>query len=243
MVNITTYLVKPFFLHGQSLPFQPKDATEWLRVVINRLYNTNKGRLKRAGVNTELLHNHDEITGKTRTIYPLIIYHYFDNRFYVSGINEGIETLTKLFEPVDRTLEIDKNFLLKFDIVKEDKLEIKTSDVEYCYRLTDWLPLNSEPYKRYQSRSMLEKIGFLETQLQKNITVDFGKFLEVDLSETKVTILSIDNLKRSSLPYKGHDYQPFSLDFKANVELPDFMTLGNGKAFGFGRINRIPAKK
>lgn len=243
MISILTYHVKPYFLHGRTLPFQPKNATDWLRTVINRLYNTNKARMKKTGVQTEILHNHDELTGKTRTLYPLIIYHYFDNGFYVTGINEGKETLRELFEPVNRTIEIDKCFLLKVEQEKEEEVEIKVSDSEHRYMLSDWLPMNSDTYKRYQMLTLIEKINFLEAQLLKNIVIDFGKILEADFSGTKVTILSVDDFKRSTLPYKGHDYQPFSLEFKANVALPDYITLGNGKAFGYGRISGIRPKK
>jgi hypothetical protein len=151
--------------------------------------------------------------------------------------------LRELFETVDRTIEIDKNFLLKIEKEKEEELEIKVSDSEYKYLLTDWLPFNTDPYKQYKALPLVEKIRFLESQLLKNITVDFGKFLQADLSGTKVTILSVDDLKRSTLPYKGHDYQPFSLEFNTNINLPDFITFGNGKAFGYGRISEIRPKK
>jgi hypothetical protein len=238
-MKIITYHVRSYFLHGQPLPFQPKHETEWLRVVINRLYNTNKARLKKADVRTDLFHNHDEVTSRTKVLYPLIIYHYFDSGFYVTGLNEGKEALKELLEPIERAIEIDRNFLLKFEPVKEEECRIENSVVVNRYRLTDWLPFNSENYKRYKTLSLIEKIKFLETTLLKNIVGDFGKYLEVDLSGTRVTILTADHLKRSSLPYKGHDYQPFSIEFEVNVELPGFITLGNGKAFGFGRISRF----
>lgn len=237
MINIATYRIHPYFLLNQPLPFQPRNATDWLRTVINRLYNSNKARLKKAEVRTELFHNHDELTSKTKTLYPLIIYHYFDNGFYVTGINEGKPALKELFEPCERAVEIDDNFLLKFELVHEQELEINNSGTQHRYRLTDWLPLNSEAYKRYQTLTLIDKIKFLENLLLRNITQDFGKFLDLDLSDTQVNILSIDHLKRTSLPYKGHDYQPFSLDFVTNIELPQFITLGNGKAFGFGRVS------
>jgi hypothetical protein len=237
-MELVTYQIKPYFLLGEPLPFQSKNATDWLRKMINRIYNTNKAGLKKTGVRTELLHNHDEITSKTRISYPLIIYHYVDNRFYVTGINEGKETLKELLEPLNRAVEIDKNVLLKFGLVNEVQLEIKITDSEIHYQAIDWLPLGSAQYKNYKGITLTEKIKFLETKLLAHITKDFGKFLDIDLSGIMVKIISIDNLQRSKLPYKGQDFQPFTIDFTANVNLPDFITLGNGKAFGFGRVQR-----
>jgi hypothetical protein len=208
--------------------------------VINQLYNSNKARLHKAGVRTELFHNHDELTSATRTLYPLIIYHYLNTGFYVTGINEGAVALKELLEPYERAVDINKNFLLKFELAFSEEREVKNSDTEQRYRLVDWLPLKSDSFKRYQTLTLIEKIGFLEGQLIKHITNDFGKFLDLDLSGTRVKILAVDNLKRSSLPYKSHDYQPFSFEFSVNVDLPGFITLGNGKAFGFGRVEKIP---
>ncbi len=242
MIKISTYLIQPFLLYAQPCPFLPRHESEWLRITINRLYNTNKGRLRKAGIRTELFHNHDETTSQTKTLYPLIIYHYVDSGFYITGINDGREALRELIESIDHPVEIDQDFMLKFKLIREEELEILNTASMHRYRLTDWLPLNSENYKRYQSLSLVEKIQFLELMLRKNIVHDFGKFLEADLSETHVSIISADNLKRSSLPYKGHDYQPFTIEFEANAMLPGFITLGIGKAFGFGRVDRIEGK-
>jgi disulfide oxidoreductase YuzD len=239
MTSILTYQVNPYFLQGQPLPFQSKNATEWLRTVINRLYNSNKGRLRSAGIRTEIFHNHDESTSRTIVLYPLIIYHYVDSIFLVTGINEGKTALEGLFESIEKALEIDDRFLLKFKRIKDEDIEIRTTRIKQKYRLTDWLPLNPVNHKQYKTLGLIEKIKFLETILLSNLVNDFGKFLDLDFSKLKVKIFNIEQFQRSSLQYKGHDYLPFSLDFEANAELPDFITLGNGKAFGFGRINRI----
>ncbi|MEI6885549.1 MAG: CRISPR-associated endonuclease Cas6 [Bacteroidota bacterium] len=242
MINVLTYAVKPYFLHGQPLPFQSRNATEWLRMIVNQLYNTNKARLRRMGINTELFHNHSELTNEPKVRYPLVIYHYFISRFFVTGINEGKDALKELLDPIFEFAEIDKNFLLKFEQIKEEKLEIVNSNMMYQYTLTNWLSqeINTKQHKQFLALPLNEKIKQLETILLKHITIDFGRFLNLHLSETQLSIHSIDDLKRNSIPYKTHEYQPFSIEFHANINLPDFITLGNGKAFGFGRINSMP---
>ena len=188
MIKVQSYRATPLLPPDESEKIFRKMDTEWFRVAVNRMYNCNKERLHKAGVNTEIFHNHDEKTGKTKPAYPLIIYHKIDSAFYLTCINQGIETVKELLI----TLSLNK------------------------------------------------KIKQLETILHSNIVSDFAKYLDYDLSKTEVSIMNIDLFNRGCLQYKGHDYLPFSLEFEANVTFPDNITLGNGKAFGFGRVNKYP---
>ncbi len=239
MITISTYLVRPYLLHGLPCPFQPKYETEWLRRVVNSLYNPSKGRVSKTGVRGELLHNHDESDPKKMVLHPMIAYHYIDGTFYITGANEGGDTLKELIAPFDRAVEINRNFLLKFEQMAEKEYELMNVSSAVAYRLTNWLPLNTENFRRFQAASLMDKIRLLEKILLTNIAGDLANLFGTGLSATQVDILSADNLNRATLPYSGHDYQPFTIEFATNTELPDLITLGNGRAFGYGRVNRI----
>lgn len=238
MINVLTYHVKPFLLFGENDAMLQKSGAEWLRTSINILYNRGKARLHNAEVITDIFHNHDEKTGKTKPGYPLIIYHKIDNSFYITAINEGVETVKELLSPVTRPVEINKNLYMYFEVFKAEEIEVINTQTKNKYSITDWLPLNADTHKKYKTLALIEKIKFLEEILQKHIIYDFGKYLNLEISKTEVSISDVDRLKRTCMQYKGHDYLPFSLKFTANVNLPDFITLGNGKSFGYGMVKK-----
>ncbi len=238
MIKVQTYRAIPLLSPVDSEKLFRKMDTEWFRVAVNGMYNSNKERLHKAGVNTEIFHNHDEKTGKTKPGYPLISYHKFLCQFYLVCINNGVDTVNELLVDIIHPVKVDKNIYLKFEKTRSEEIEIMNTDISHHYSITDWLPLNSEKYQKFISLSLIEKIKELETILHTNIVSDFAKYLELDLSKTKVSIMNIDLFNRGCLQYKGHDYLPFSLEFEANVNFPENITLGNGKAFGFGRVNK-----
>jgi hypothetical protein len=243
-ISLLTYRIDPYLPYGNSVSEFKQTRSDWLRTTINALYNQNKGRLKSEGIQTDLFHDHDENTGKQIVRYPLIIYHVIGNEFYITGINVGKNAVEELIRPYDRPVEVNKDLMIRFDLFREEEIEIKNTRSKQKYILTDWLPFSSGSFKLYAEKpTLIEKIKFLEERLQIHIVKDLGKFLGFDLSKTRVSILEVDDFKRPRIHLRvnrfRHDFQPFTILFEANVIFPDFITLGNGKAFGYGRINKI----
>jgi hypothetical protein len=59
------------------------------------------------------------------------------------------------------------------------------------------------------------------------------------MNDIRVEIFDFIKLDQKLLPYKNHFYLPFNLVFSTNFLLPDFLSLGNGKAFGYGIIEQL----
>ena len=237
MISILTYKVDPFVLFGTETSPAIKKESDWLRKNILALFNRNQNFLRKAGHDTSVFHNHNEKTGQTIARYPLVVYHQYTDAFYLTAINEGIPPLKELLDMYKNNMaEINKNLFLNVDYYQAEETEVKIKRIKKHYHITNWLPFNSDAFKKYNTLSLNGKIKFLEETLQNNISYDFGERMKYDLAKVKVNIEEMDQFKRTFMQYKGHDYLPFSLEFSANVVLPDFITMGNGKACGFGRL-------
>lgn len=249
MIKICVYHVFPYIAIGDSIPnFNKNNGTDWLRETINMLYNRNKERLKVAGVIVNLFHNHDEVSGITIPRYPLIQYQRIKNDFFVVGINEGTFALEELFIDGDADFMISENLKIKVKrLYSKVQSVIETNQLNY-FKLTNWLPFSNDNFKLYKSmRTLQEKVSFLERILKIHLVKDFSQYLDLNLQEenTDVKLTHVDNFTRSCLPVKvnkyTHDFQPFTVTFSTNLQLPEHVCLGNGKVYGFGLVEHAPS--
>lgn len=245
MLTLLTYRVKPFTEQGMSWPEMQTDPAEWLRQSINMLMNRRKESLHKGDVVTDLFHNHDEKSCKTKSRYPLIIYHYMNSCFYVTGINQGAEALRYMISQYDRNIVLNKDMILTFEKKSEETIDVLNSQQLFTYKLTDWLPFNSFTYSDFlHAETLSDKILHLETTLLKQITDDMIKHFDIPLSGTILKILDIDSFNRPKIKhivdkkYK-HVFQPFTIVFKTNLMLPAMIAFGNCKSLGNGRLSNI----
>jgi len=241
---ILAYTVYPYFLAGKEENMMHPTPTEWLRTAILMLVNRSKARLAAAGVNHDVFHNHHPQSGATIARYPLVLYQQVEGQLMVTGINEGAEAVKVLLSQYERPVEIDRNVLLGFNLHDERNVDVKLSEPPVQYTLTDWLPFNSDNYKRYLALHRLsEKVDFLEHILHQHLTADFGRFFNMELEGARVAILDIDSFSRScrhiTVNGRKRDFQPFTLRFETNINLPGFICLGNGKVYGHGLLQRV----
>jgi hypothetical protein len=216
-----------------------------LREAINMVYNRNKERLKVAGVQTNLFHNHDEQSGETISRYPLILYQNHNDVYFVVGINdEGMHALSELFKGQNQPIVISDQLQIEIELVSEVSWPIGPTGYEYHYKLTDWLPLNRDNYKLYnQTVTIIEKVALLENRLQDDLINDFSTYLGLGLQKetSRVKITGIDSFARSCTQVKVndnhvHDFKPFTISFVSNLLLPQYISLGNCKVYGFGLL-------
>ena len=116
------------------------------------------------------------------------------------------------------------------------------TDMDFCdemrgYRLRNWLPLNSENYKEYQSLERLaDKVVFLEEKLIGNLLSLFSSIhYHVD-HQIKLSITNI--LDQRVVKYKNVKLMAFDVEFKVNMNLPSYIGLGKSVSIGFGTLTR-----
>jgi hypothetical protein len=227
MITIRTYQLEPA-AKARTNEF----TTEWLREEVNKLMLPKRGLLEKQGVDTSLFYNHDPLTSRTRQGYPLVIYHCLDGLFYITGINEGALAIEKLAGHYSSLQAVDDSFR---DEKTNGKFGLSITDQSFTYSLIEWRPIHHKQRAAFATLSMMAKVTELQHKLEKHLTNELGKYLNISLDGLKLEITDITRIYEPAT-YKNHKYPAFDIRFKANVSLPAMITLGNNKALGYGRV-------
>jgi hypothetical protein len=238
MITITTYQIKPFLLIGETPEKYVKPGSEWIRDSIKGLMHDKSEQLKKQGVDTSLFHNHNEANSNTLPGYPKIIYHYTNGQFLVTGINEGAFALQQLFTSYRNMIDINDRLKVGISRFSHEETDIVQTEQPIIYQIHQYLALDSKTHKQYVGVPMTEKIQMIEKTLHKHLINDLFKYMGVSLPNIQVQLVDILKLDQKLLPYKAHFYLPFNLLFSLNANLPQFVALGSGKAFGYGIIEK-----
>lgn len=234
MIDLKTYRLVPYTAANTRTELF---SSEWLRVAINKKVRDKREALEKEGVDTSLFYNHDPETGITRIGYPLIIYHYINGIFYMTGINEGafaLEKLAMLYESPFAMNELVFQGLKKENTV--DKFDLRTTSKPQPYQLIEWLPLHHKDLKAYRKMELVAKVTELNKRLEKHITQELGKYLGISFNPFDAVITDITRVYPHPVIYKGYEYPAYDIRFTVNVSLPEPIPLGNNKALGYGRV-------
>lgn len=185
-----------------------------------------------------LYHNH---TGEDtfRYSYPLIQYKRLNGKAAIVCIEEGIELVGQLL------LEFPVSILIgtreqECRVEKIATKEVPFSMQNECisYRLHRWLPLNSKNYSLYQNtESLVERIKILERVLIGNI-LSFLSGVNIHLEEQlKLHITNITNQRQAT--YKGVKLMAFDIEFKTNLNLPQYIGIGKNASVGYGTMTKV----
>lgn len=188
-----------------------------------------------------LFHNHTE-KGVVYH-YPLIQYKRIHKKAALVCLKEGVKAISELFYTGNYHYKMgDRDVEMKIETI-----DTYNTDVDFCeeprrYRLLNWLPLNSENYKEYQTiDGMAQRITFLEGKLIGNLLsfftgMDFHAEQQIDLHITNITDQRLAH-------YKGVKLMAFDIEFKVNLVLPQYIGLGKSASIGFGTLSKITNKR
>ena len=184
-----------------------------------------------------LYHNHVE-KNKYRYSYPLIQYKNIEQQATIVCIDQGTKAIEKFFSQCDFNFQLgNRKVNMKFASVTPYKLLIERQSKMINYHIHNWLPLNSDNYKKYQNISILsERINFLEKILIGNIlsfTKGVNYFIDFPL-QCKLLQLSFAKL----ISNKNIKLMSFGADFQCNLNLPDYIGIGKHTSIGYGTITR-----
>ena len=184
-----------------------------------------------------LFHNH--IKDGFRYKYPLIQYKVYNKQASIVCIAEGTEQIHDYFNSKNYTLFIgDRKEIFKINSLKINDFTMQIWDKWFNYSIINWLALNSENHKKYESFvSEIEKEEFLENILKANI-LSFAKGIEWTVEKNiNLKISSIKRIKK--IKFKDQLKLAFDIEFKTNIFLPNYIGLGKGVSIGFGTIKEI----
>lgn len=105
------------------------------------------------------------------------------------------------------------------------------------YRLHKWKAFDPENYEHYNTlKGIAEQFSFLERLLATHV-IAFASGVGWN-AEPRFEVKITDLLKKEWIEHKGIKMLAFTLEFEANVSLPDFVGLGKGAGVGFGVVRR-----
>ncbi len=191
---------------------------------------------------SSLFHNHKPDSSSIYR-YPLIQYKSLYKKASIICLNEGTDDIHYLFQRRDLDLRIgDREETFEIEDIHLKYFNVQCWQGQFEYALKDWQALNQDNYKRYMALDTeVERLQFLEKLLLGNLLA-FAKGIGWDVQgqlEARITRMKGERW----LPYKGHKSLCFSLNFRCNASLPNFIGLGKGGSVGYGSLLEIGNKK
>ena len=183
-----------------------------------------------------LFHNHQN--DKLRYSYPLIQYKRIHRKAAIVCVGEGTKSIHELFVSNSFLFQIgNKEEKMLIESAKTNVTDMSLLDTPKSYRIFNWLPLNSENYRQYQTiENFSEKATFLEAKLVGNLLSflkGVGIIIEEDLK------VSITNLTAQRIAtYKNVKLMAFDIEFKTNLNIPQYIGIGKNASVGFGIVTR-----
>lgn len=187
---------------------------------------------------SDLFHNHLDENGYIYR-YPLIQYKIKDRRPCLVCLKEATEDIHFLLKERDFNFNIQgKEYKMEIDEVLLKYENIQTWDRTFRYNIHNYIALNQDNYRLWQSKeSLLERIALLESLLRKHLEI-FANEIGVQQPQ-ELTCRIVDLKGEKHIEYKKIFHLCFSLNFETNLHIPNYVGIGKGVSVGFGIVKRI----
>lgn len=193
----------------------------------------------KAGYQHELFHNHDNTSGGYHYRLPLIQYKQERGMPMLVCLNEGIEELHHFFSQPDWTLDLKgRQAPVRIKRLDVKQYNLGAWDKTFRYHIRDWIGLRDESYGVYtRLNGAVERLAHLERILQNQLV---GLLSQLGCSPENAVAVRIQHLQRERwVTFKGIKVLAFSLEFTANVALPNYIGLGKGCSMGWGVVKGL----
>lgn len=195
-----------------------------------------RGYIGNTFIEDPLFHNHKE---KDKLIYryPVVQYKVINCIPLLIGINEGIDSLWKVFEDISvlnfnntKNEIFEKETLLKQVMFGISRLQIYTFQ-------SPWLALNKQNYEKYLKLGNWEKRKELLEKILIGNILSISKSLGYTVEQEIRTDMKY--FKEVHTTLKGNPMLGFLGRFSMNFEIPDYWGIGKSVSRGFGTIKNI----
>ena len=191
-----------------------------------------------------LFHNHKN-DKEVLYRYPLIQYKVNQRKAAIICLETGTDDIHHLLQHRDLTLRIgERTEIFEVEDVDLHYHQVQCWNNEFEYSLMNWLALNQKYHQRFKALEGDDaaQIDLLTSILKGNI-LSFAKGINWWIEETiTVEITKIKNIKPLPIHKNNQSVLAFTLNFKSNVSLPDFIGLGKRVSVGFGVVKMITEK-
>ena len=209
-------------------PIFPYDIPKFRAAVIEK---TNR--------EAALFHNHKN-DKEVLYRYPLIQYKVTQKKASIICLESGTDEIHHLLQHRNMQLRIGpQTHTFEVEDVDLHYHQVQTWNTDFEYSLLNWLALNQKHLERWQALEGDEtaQLSLLTSILKGNILA-FAKGVDWWIAEqVTLTITQIKQIK--PLSFKRKNLLAFSVNFKTNVSLPNYVGLGKGSSIGFGIVKRI----
>ncbi len=184
---------------------------------------------------SQLFHNHTD-TGY-RNAYPLIQYRMVGSRMALVGLCEGADVLMEVKPMLCGPMLLGRRTVLsQLSACSRTASLVGLSETMLQYHISDWLPLNQENFRQYESTAdSLLRVQMLQKILVGNM-LSFFKGVGVHIDSQLYCQFDSEPVVRK-LPYKQVDMMGVDVDFQLNAHLPLGVGVGKGCSLGFGSIS------
>lgn len=194
----------------------------------------------KAGLEHDHFHNHDNETGGFHYRMPLIQYKQERGKPMLLCLNEGIEALHHFFAKPDWALNLNgREVSVRIGKLDLQQCHLSTQDKQYRYHLRQWIGLRDDNYGIYtRLDGAVERLYFLQKVLHNQV---LGLLEELGAAPTEEPLLlKIQQVKDEKwVSFKKIKMLAFSLEFSANVKLPNYLGLGKGCSEGWGVVKML----
>ena len=174
---------------------------------------------------------------RKKYLYPRIQVKILDEEILLVGLSQGVDPILKIQEEIkdlnfgDITFEVsDKS------VVEKSEAFLFTSSLQKYDFASNWVALNANTSKQFDSKNNEEKLQFLNNLIAKNI-VFISQDIGFELPENIYSQITVSSLEATKMEQNG--WRAFDGKFSTNLIMPDYLGIGNGITRGFGTISSV----
>ena len=190
-----------------------------------------------------LFHNHLD-DQKVIYRYPLIQYKINHKKASIVCLDAGVDDIHYLLQHRDMNLRIGaESYSFEVDNIDLHYHQVQIWNSLFDYSLMNWLALSQKNHLAFKELEGDDQgqVDLLHRILCGNL-LSFAKGINWQVEERiKLEITQIKEIKM--INFKGQDCLAFTLNFRCNVSLPDYVGLGKGSSVGFGVVKLLNDEK
>ena len=178
---------------------------------------------------------------RNRYLYPRVQVKVVNEKILIIGVGEGVDPVLQLTENIKLLDFGNITFSVLEKNIEENKNVFEYNDELFTYQfLTSWAALNNNSWKIFKCLEKREKANFLNKLLSKNLAFIYNE-LNLNPPEKFISMIKVNSIEPSSID--DNKWGAFDGKFTTNLNLPNFIGLGNGISRGYGTLLNFTSSK